>query len=169
MTAPDPFARTLGQATSETSIRTVPVGVMYTCWNCKRRARIDYVHTYQRTEGWFEGRHFRRSSQHEWSTDAPVVRVPSHASPEYPPVLRCPSCGAGRMQGKPIEGHVTETPCGAKCLHAKGHVCECSCETVLGSAWFFHDDRAAAHSAVYVSIPCRTYRELPGEQEESGV
>ena len=35
-------------------------------------------------------------------------------------------------------------------------------ETVLGSAWFFHDDRAAAHSAVKVEIPCRVYRDIQG-------
>lgn len=37
-------------------------------------------------------------------------------------------------------------------------------ETRPGAVWFFHDDWAHAHSAVYAEIPCRVYRELqPGE------
>lgn len=38
------------------------------------------------------------------------------------------TCECGHEMGYEIvKGRKTETPCGAKCLSSKGHVCECSC------------------------------------------
>lgn len=36
------------------------------------------------------------------------------------------SCGK-RYKATRIKGTKTDTACGQKCLHSKGHVCECSC------------------------------------------
>lgn len=39
----------------------------------------------------------------------------------------CPGCTKGRAEGLAVDGVVTEHKCDARCLNARGHVCECAC------------------------------------------
>lgn len=40
---------------------------------------------------------------------------------------KCPECGSVEVSTNEVVAVLTEHVCGAKCMSAKGHICECSC------------------------------------------
>lgn len=95
-------------ATETTTYRTTRHYVI-SC-RCGARSHGLEVFDVTRTTSWYLGQ--RKTHYHE-----------SLVSPATP--LDC-ACGR-RHKITTIKGTKNETPCGAKCLHSKGHVCECSC------------------------------------------
>ena len=110
---------------SSTTTKTAEQGVAFRCSNCKAHRRVEFLHTVETTEWWFEGRCVV-SRRHTWAPLQPVEIVRAFGAEL--PRIKCSACGCGRMTGRAIEGtHNPAVKCGAKCTHAKGHVCECEC------------------------------------------
>jgi hypothetical protein len=92
--------------------------VIYRCRACKRAGRPDaYRITFKR----------ENSGRARIFTGPDGVRRVTHYAdgvPGYP----CPQADCGKENfAKAIRGTVTDEPCGAKCLAAKGPSCDCSC------------------------------------------
>ena len=113
-----------------TNTRTATVGVAFRCSNCKAARRVDFVHVVVTTSRELDGR-LCTSKAHTWTPVERVARVweVGHGfNAAALPRIKCEACGVGRMNGQPIEGRLNPAvKCGAKCTHAKGHVCECEC------------------------------------------
>lgn len=107
-----------------TTTRTA-TGVAFRCSNCKAHRRVEFLRTVTRTVHELDGR-LIESKFGKWEPLQPVDVV--RAFGDELPRIKCAACGCGRMTGRPIEGHLNPAvKCGAKCTHAKGHVCECEC------------------------------------------
>lgn len=114
---------------STTNTSTAMVGVAFRCPNCKAARRVDFVHVVVTTSRELDGR-VCTSKFHNWMPVEPIERALGLTGCNVTelPRIKCSGCGVGRMVGKPIEGRVNPAvKCGAKCTHAKGHVCECEC------------------------------------------
>lgn len=64
--------------------------------------------------GWFGPRHDESGRRWDWRADDGLSYTD------------CPKCG-GTSKGHRVRGFVSDEPCGARCLNAKGFQCECSC------------------------------------------
>jgi len=97
---------------------TLTRAAIYRCRACKRAGRPD-AHRVD-----FAVVRFERGPGGAFTGPDGVRRLTHYAGtvPGYP----CPGCGA-ELHAKPLKGRVTEEPCGAKCLAAKGPTCDCSC------------------------------------------
>ena len=110
---------------THTTTTTTTRGVAFRCSNCKAHRRVEFSHTVTRSERWLDGRRME-SRLHTWGALQPVEIVRAFGAEL--PRLKCSACGVGRMTGRAIEGTLNPAvKCGAKCTHAKGHVCECEC------------------------------------------
>lgn len=112
-----------------TNTSTATVGVAFRCSNCKAARRVDFVHVVVTTSRELDGR-LCTSKSHTWTPVEHVARVwgPTGCNAAELPRIKCGGCGVGCMLGTPIEGRLNPAvKCGAKCTHAKGHVCECEC------------------------------------------
>ena len=107
-------------ATETRGREALHVAVAYRCARCKAAARVDLVHSFTRVSiGHFQTRKY----DNIWTRDGHFID-----RGEGVPSITCKACGYAHMWGKPIQGRINPAiKCGAKCTHAKGHVCECEC------------------------------------------
>jgi hypothetical protein len=95
------------------------VPAIYRCKRCKKAGRPDTFRVV-----------FERVSLEPCGfvmTTADGGRYPTTYADSVP-ALGCPQAGCGAtVYTRPVTGRVTVDKCGARCLAAKGHSCDCSC------------------------------------------
>ena len=79
----------------------------------------------------------RKSCRHVWARQyetAPNTSAPFRIDESGKRVFAsdgyewtCPKCNSQCVTGNTVQGFVSEYKCGAKCLSAIGHNCNCSC------------------------------------------
>lgn len=95
------------------------IPAIYRCPRCRKAGRPDTHRIVYKRE--------QKSLGLFVFTDPSGIRYPTRYADGVPGIV-CPQEGCGReLFTRPVVGKVTADKCGAKCLAAKGHTCDCSC------------------------------------------
>ena len=105
--------------------------VLYNCKRCKVGRRVEYPHPSETYRGcyWREGDDLdrRHPSTRVYPGARAYIVAGGVAHYEGDPLAMCPSCSRP-MKWDYLQGRRNpDVRCDARCTHARGHSCECSC------------------------------------------
>lgn len=112
----------------EGSVSEKPGHAILTCRSCKRRGTRSYT---LRTVTRIRGERSMPVSETSIAIDG-AERFGRLDQRRPKPVAwavsrPCPDCGSGDVRVNVVEGELSDTSCGARCMGATGSSCECSC------------------------------------------